>query len=64
MDRNLSKICLPSHKSDDMLASEMKEFFEAKVKKIYYGIEKTTHKVSPSPMIATHFSGSKWDTFQ
>ena len=64
MDRNVTKTCLPSHKSDDILASEMKEFFEAKVKKIYDDIEKTTHKDSPSPMITTDFSGPKWDTFQ
>ena len=56
MDRNTSKSYLPSHKPDEALASEIKEFLESKVKKIYDSIDKMTHLNTPLPYETLDFT--------
>ena len=64
MDKSTSGNCLPTNKSDDTLAMEMNEFFEAKIQRIYYGIEEAIYKESPSTLTTPDFIGTAWDEFQ
>lgn len=62
MERNLFKNCTPDNKPDNIVVTEMKDFFHEKVQKIYSDIEHDTVQ-NDLPRKSPDFIGTEWMEF-